>query len=295
MKLLITGAKGQVGTEIVKLARERGYDVVAASHEQLDISNERQLNEFVLDRKPDVIINAAAFTAVDLAETNQELAFRINADGVKHLSTLAKKLDIPLLHISTDYVFDGSKSAPYIESDPVKPINVYGASKRQGEMFLEQSGARYINLRTSWVFGVSGKNFIKTMMRLAKERDEISVVSDQSGGPTFAEDIAGALLHIVEKIQQAHFNDWGTYHYSGLPYVSWWELAEYSLQNALKMRLIPSLPIIHKLSTDQYPTPAARPNNSRLSCHRFEQVFEYPLSDWQAGCQKLLRSNNFNN
>lgn len=288
MKVLITGAKGQVGSELVSQAAKLGHEVIATERAQLDITKNQLIQEFVTKTKPDVIINAAAYTAVDNAETEQDTAYKINAEAVNYLSKACKALDIPLLHISTDYVFDGSKSEPYREDDPVCPVNLYGASKRKGEEYLEQSGAKYINLRTSWVFGLQGNNFVKTMIRLAKERDEFGVIDDQIGGPTFARDIASALLKIAEKTMATGFNNWGTYHFSGMPYVSWWEFAEFAIQTSLNLGYLHKLPKVKKLTTDQYPTPANRPNNSCMSIQKIQTNFGIEGSDWKAGVKLLV-------
>lgn len=295
MKILITGAHGQVGSELVVQGQSLGFDVVATDREQLNITDESAVTAFVNQQRPDLIINAAAYTAVDQAETDQALAYAINAEAVKYLAESAKSLDIPLLHISTDYVFDGSKSKPYVEDDLINPVNLYGASKRKGEEYLEQSGVKFVNLRTSWVFGLEGNNFVKTMLRLAEERDEFGVIDDQLGGPTFAADIAAALLNIAQQTQNADFDQWGTYHYSGMPYVSWWQFADYAIQAAYEHGLITQLPKLNKLTTSQYPTPAKRPHNSRMVLDKVQNAFAVSPSDWKAACLKLIHSMIENN
>ena len=288
MKILITGAKGQVGSELVMQAQLRSHEVVATDREQLDITDQSAVLAFVEQEQPDVIINAAAYTAVDQAESDQELTYKINAEAVKFLAEAAKAIDVPLLHISTDYVFDGTKSEPYVEDDPIKPVNLYGASKRKGEEYLEQSGVNFVNLRTSWVFGLEGNNFVKTMIRLASERDEFGVIDDQLGGPTFAADIASALLYIAEQAQENAFDRWGTYHFSGMPYVSWWQFADYAIKKAFELGQISALPKVNRLTTDQYPTPAKRPHNSRMDLSKVQEKLGLQPSDWQSGVDKLL-------
>jgi len=288
VKILITGAKGQVGSELVMQAQLRSHEVVATDREQLDITDQSAVLAFVGQEQPDVIINAAAYTAVDQAESDQELTYKINAEAVKFLAEVAKAIDVPLLHISTDYVFDGTKSEPYVEDDPIKPVNIYGASKRKGEEYLEQSGVNFVNLRTSWVFGLEGNNFVKTMIRLASERDEFGVIDDQLGGPTFAADIASALLDIAEQAQENDFDRWGTYHFSGMPYVSWWQFADYAIQKAFELGQISALPKVNRLTTDQYPTPAKRPHNSRMDLSKVQEKLGLKPSDWQFGVDKLL-------
>lgn len=289
MKILITGAKGQVGSELVMQAQLRSHEVVATDREQLDITDQSAVSAFVAQEQPDVIINAAAYTAVDQAESDQELTYKVNAEAVKLLAEAAKAIDVALLHISTDYVFDGTKSEPYVEDDPINPVNLYGASKRKGEEYLELSGVKYINLRTSWVFGLEGNNFVKTMIRLASERDEFGVIDDQLGGPTFAADIASALLNIAEQTRESDFDHWGTYHFSGMPYVSWWQFADYAIQSAFELEIISKLPKVNRLTTDQYPTPAKRPQNSRMNLSKVQEELGLKPSNWRVGVDNLLK------
>jgi len=283
VKLWITGANGQVGSALVKQAIGKGYEVIATTRSDIDITDTNQVNSFAYKHKFDVIINAAAYTSVDKAESDLEQAYQVNAEAVKLLAQAALKSGIPLFHISTDYVFDGTKPSPYLESDPICPVNIYGASKRKGEEFLELSGVKFINLRTSWVFGTEGNNFVKTMVRLANERDELGVIDDQIGAPTFAVDIANTLLEIVNKVVNSEFNEWGTYHYSGLPSVTWWEFAKYAIEHAFECGVVSQLPVLNKLTTAQYPTPAKRPINSRLDNEKIQKIFSVKCSDWKAG------------
>lgn len=199
MNILITGAHGQVGKELSQIAAAQGFNVIAASRADLDITQAQDLEAFISQCHADIVINAAAHTAVDKAESEQDLAFAINRDGAMNIARACKKRNIPLLHISTDYVFDGSKSEPYIESDAVSPLGVYGSSKWQGEEAVRKSLNNHIILRVAWVFGAQGNNFVKTMLRLGKERDELSVVADQFGGPSPAKEIAQTLITLVEK------------------------------------------------------------------------------------------------
>jgi dTDP-4-dehydrorhamnose reductase len=283
MKLWITGANGQVGSALVKQAINKDYEVIATTRSDLDITDSKQVNFFVDKHQFDVIINAAAYTAVDKAETDSEHAYQVNAEAVKYLAQAALNLDVPLLHISTDYVFDGVKLSPYDESDSICPVNIYGASKRKGEEYLELSGVKFINLRTSWVFGSEGDNFVKTMVRLANEREELGVIDDQKGGPTFAADIASTLLTIAKKVTETEFSEWGTYHYSGAPNVTWWGFAKYAIDKAFEKGLVEKLPTLNKLTTVQYPTPAKRPLNSRLKNEKIQKLFHVEHSDWKAG------------
>lgn len=283
MKIWVTGASGQVGSELVDQANERGHDVRATGRKDLDISSASQVYSFAENSDFDVIINAAAYTAVDSAEDDPIQAYQVNAEAVKFLANAAFKLSIPLLHISTDYVFDGTKQSPYKESDPVAPINVYGASKLKGEEYLIASGAKFVTLRTSWVFGLRGNNFVKTMLRLSNERAKFSVVSDQVGAPVYAPDIANALLRIAERSVLPSFVDWGIYHYSGQSNVSWWGFADYIVKDAYAHGVIESLPEIAKIDTKDYRTPAKRPLNSTLDNGKIQEVFAIACSDWKSG------------
>jgi dTDP-4-dehydrorhamnose reductase len=287
VKLWITGANGQVGSALVKQAMESGHEVVATTRREVDITDAALVSSFAEKYLFEVIINAAAYTAVDKAETDSEQAFQVNAEAVNNLAQAALNLDIPLLHISTDYVFDGTKQNPYLETDSVCPVNVYGASKRKGEEYLELSGVKYINLRTSWVFGTEGNNFVKTMVRLANERDEIGVIDDQYGAPTFAADIANTLLKITNKVVDPGFSEWGSYHYSGMPNTTWWGFAKYAIEHAYECGVVKNLPKLKKITTEQYPTPAKRPANSRLDNEKIQKLFSVECSDWKVGVSLL--------
>jgi dTDP-4-dehydrorhamnose reductase len=256
--ILVTGAGGQVAHELA--VTESEYRVVALSRSQLDITNQQQINTAFEEYRPDILINAAAYTQVDRAEEEPERAFAINRDGVSNLAYACKGAGIPLLHISTDYVFDGNKTAAYREDDEISPAGVYGASKASGEAALRSILERHVILRTSWVFSATGSNFVKTMLRLGKERDELGIVNDQHGCPTSAESIAAALLQISERYLRGDEIEWGTYHFCGQPETTWYGFAKRIFERAkgfdhLKLNGIP---------TSEYPTPAARPMNSVL-------------------------------
>ncbi|MDP0590141.1 MAG: dTDP-4-dehydrorhamnose reductase [Candidatus Endonucleobacter bathymodioli] len=280
MKVLITGADGQVGRELVEMGRLLSYEIIEADREVLDITDSGAVRSFCENIRPEAIINAAAYTAVDDAELEPELAFLVNSEAVKYLASAAKELQIPLLHISTDYVFDGAKPEHYNEEDSTSPINVYGRSKRQGEIYLVESGAHYFILRTSWVFGRHGSNFVKTMMRLAKDRDELSVINDQFGGPTSAIDISAALYKALAVILKDPTLS-GIYHYSGAPEVSWFEFAGEIIKMGVETGKISDPPIIKPITSDEYPVAATRPKNSRLNCARFSRVFNEASPSWR--------------
>ncbi len=283
MKILITGAKGQVGTDLVLEAKKRNHQVFGFTSTDLDITNKAIVDREVSTIKPDVVINAAAYTAVDKAETEKEKAYAVNETGVKHLAETCKALDIPLLHISTDYVFDGNKKEPYTETDIPNPTSVYGASKLAGEIALQKTWKKYIILRVSWVFGEHGNNFVKTMLRLAKGRDEISVVNDQFGAPTSAKSIAECLLNIADKTNFGKQDfPWGLYHYQSDPGVTWYEFAKEIFSQAKGSGFLDKEMIVHPIGSDQFPTPVKRPLNSKLEGGKINQNLSVPLSEWRS-------------
>lgn len=290
MKILVTGAKGQVGSAICRLGAQTSFNIVGLDSRELDVGDEAMVKAVMSQIKPDALVNAAAYTAVDRAEQEREKAFRVNADGPTYLARAAASADIPLLHFSTDYVFDGSKNGAYVETDPVAPMGIYGLSKLAGERAVQATHAQHLVIRTSWVFGFEGHNFPKTMLRLAAERPEIRVVADQWGCPTFADDIARAVFHILGRYQANKSVAWGLYHYAGQPSCSWYGFAGYILNQAYREGLIGSLPLIKGICTAEYPTPAKRPANSKLDCGRFMDTFSGAcLSDWGAGVDELIK------
>lgn len=272
MKILVTARNGQVGQAIEKAAALFDVEVRALSRSQLDICDEGAINRLMEQYKPDVLINAAAYTAVDQAESEAAEAFRINCDGPECLALACANASIPFLHISTDFVFDGNKETAYEEDDVCNPLSVYGESKRAGELKVAEAWSKHIILRTSWIFG-GKQNFVVTMRRLAKERDSLNVVSDQRGGPTAASHIAHCLLSIAKQVAAPEFDNWGTYHYSGHPSVSWYEFASKILENEDVS--------VHPIPTTSYPTPARRPANSVLDCHKVKSVFGIDQPNWE--------------
>ncbi len=291
MKVLITGANGQVGWELSQRAAEFGFDIIKTDRQELDITNAEAVTDFVVAQAPEIIINAAAYTAVDKAEQQQEQAYAINALGPKNLATAATQINIPLLHISTDYVFAGDKSSAYIEADSVSPLGNYGKTKYAGERFVQELLDQYITLRTSWVFGIEGANFVKTMIRLGRERDELNVVADQKGCPTFAGDIARALLMIADRFRQGGSLPWGTYHFCGEGVVTWHGFAIAIFEQAVSQGLLSQMPIVNGITTQEYPTPAQRPANSELNCQRFNEAFpEIGQTSWRSGLEKIIES-----
>lgn len=290
MKVLVTGAKGQVGSELVLEGKKRGLDILAVGREQLDITQQDAVNKFFQSHKPDVVINASAYTAVDKAESEPELAHAINCVGATNLARACADKDIPLLHISTDYVFDGNKVGAYTEADIPNPQCIYGKSKLAGERAIESILEVYIILRVAWVFGDSGNNFVKTMLRLGKERDELNVVADQHGSPTWAGAIASTLLDIADRWRDGGTLHWGTFHYSGRPTTTWHGFAEAIFEEAKKLGMISKGPLVKPITTAEYPTPAQRPLNSVLDCQKITKELDVVKHDWLTGLNRVLES-----
>lgn len=288
MRILITGCHGQVGSSLTEqLAKYENTEVLALDREHLDITNQDAVNATVAEFKPSIIINAAAHTAVDKAEEEVDLSYAINRDGPKYLAQAAQSVGAAILHISTDYVFEGDKASEYVEADITNPQGVYGESKLAGEIAVAHACDKHIILRTAWVFGENGNNFVKTMLRLGENRDALSIVGDQFGGPTYAGDIAGALIQIAKRINQGDAVEYGVYHYSGLPHVSWFDFADVIFDVAVEQGVLAKKPSLTSITTDQYPTPAKRPSNSRLSNEKIVQGFSVEASDWKAALNNI--------
>tara|TARA_R110001592_G_scaffold53617_8_gene164423 strand:+ start:2055 stop:2978 length:924 start_codon:yes stop_codon:yes gene_type:complete len=291
MRVLITGARGQVGCELIRRA-PKGFDVIGLGSRELDVSDSDQVKAIVTEMRPQLIINAAAYTAVDQAESDTERAWAVNRDGVANLASAAEELDIPLLHISTDYVFSGEASEPYRESDATSPSGVYGASKLGGEEALLANCRQHIILRTSWVFGAHGNNFVKTMLRLGRERETLSVVADQYGCPTSAASIADALWSLACQHKETGILQWGTYHFGGTPACTWYKFAEEIFKQSSELEVLAKTPELKAISTADYPTPAKRPAWSVLDCSRFQSVHGVAQTDWREGLGEVLQELN---
>lgn len=288
VKVLITGAAGQVGFELVKLA-PAGFEVVGYNSSELDITNALQVQQIVDEQAPALIINAAAYTAVDRAESDAECAYAVNEIGVKNLAEAALALGIPVFHISTDYVFDGTATEPYKETDPVGPTGVYGASKLAGEQVLARSGVKHIILRTSWVFGAEGNNFVKTMLRLGKERDTLGVVADQHGCPTSAASIANVLWQLAQKYTAEGELPWGIYHFSNAPATTWHGFACEIFKQAVEAGFLERAPVVNPIKTSDYPTPAKRPAWSVMDCSALENLLVSSVPGWQQELSAVLK------
>lgn len=292
MRVMVTGCNGQVGFCLVQqLKQDETCVLLAMDKDELNIVDAEAVLIQVQRFKPDVIINAAAYTAVDKAENEQDIAYAINCDGPANLAKAAQSINAAILHISTDYVFAGNKSGEYSEEDATGPQSIYGSTKLAGEVALANECPRHVILRTAWVFGEHGNNFVKTMLRLAKSRDSLSVVSDQFGGPTYAGDIAAALIIITKAIINDGCKAYGTYHYSGLPYVSWYDFAKAIFASAREENIIEKLPSVNAITSQGYPTPAKRPANSRLNTRKINQIFNIQASDWLAALNKVKVDN----
>lgn len=286
--ILLAGGTGQVGSEIRHLANRKGYPLVSPASGTLDIRDETSVQE-VMDRTdPCLVVNAAAWTNVDRAETETESAFRINHNGPAHLARACSERGIPLLHISTDYVFDGRKGAPYLENDPACPETVYGRSKLLGEEAVKNLLETYVTIRVSWVFGTHGANFVKTVLKLAGEKNELKVVADQYGCPTFAGDIAEALMTVAEVYFSGESVQWGTYHFTGTQPTTWFEFAAAIVDTAWEKGLIHEKIPVLPIPTDQFPTPARRPAYSVLDCSKIRRVFGIRQKNWQQGLERML-------
>lgn len=277
MSVLVFGRTGQVATELAR----RAPDAVILGRDAADLTDPAACADAIHAHAPRAVINAAAYTAVDKAEEDQATAMRVNAEAPGAMARACASLGIPLVHISTDYVFDGSGAKPQQPSDPVAPVNTYGQSKLAGEDAIVQAGGTYAILRTSWVVSAHGANFVRTMLRLSETRDALNIVDDQIGGPTCAADIAAACLAIVDQLLADPVKS-GVYHFSGAPDVSWKNFAEAIFAAAGRTVAVTSIP------TSDYPTPAQRPLNSRLDCSATEATFGISRPDWRAGLHDIL-------
>ena len=284
MKILLIGSNGQVGWELARTLLPLG-EVVALNREQVDLTDLEKLRQTVQTIRPDVIVNAAAYTAVDKAETERDLAFLINAQAVDVLAQEAKKLNALLIHYSTDYVFDGTKDVPYFENDATNPLNVYGESKLAGELAIQASGADYVICRTTWVFAARGNNFVKSILRLAAERDKLNIVADQIGAPTWARLIAETTAPILRQAQLergANTFESGIFNLTSAGETSWHGFAEKIVE------LAEINCVINPIPTSDYPTPAKRPANSRLSTDHLTQRFGLTMPTWETTLKLCL-------
>jgi dTDP-4-dehydrorhamnose reductase len=279
VSLLILGARGQVGWAL----RERAAGAIGLDRAACDITDAAAVATALTLPSVSAVVNCAAYTAVDRAESERQRAFAINADGAGVVAAAAAARGLPILHLSTDYVYAGAGQEPYREDERMAPVNIYGASKAAGDVAVAAANPRHLLLRVSWVFGVHGGNFVKTMLRLGRERDEVRVVDDQQGGPTEARDIADAILAMTVACRRPSFTGWGTYHFAGRPSTTWCRFAA-----AIFARAGGQAPRIVAIATRDYPTPAARPRNSTLDCRRIRDAFGIEQPDWRPALARVL-------
>lgn len=281
MKVLLTGANGQLG-RCFSDRLPQGWQLKALDSKMLDISDEAAVMAAVQQYKPDVIVNAAAYTAVDKAESEVEAAVSVNTDGPKNLALAAISVNARFFHVSTDYVFDGKAKIAYGENEPVNPLGVYGKTKLAGELLVSSLMPDAVIIRTAWVFSEYGNNFVKTMLRLAKERDSLGIVSDQLGCPTYAGDIANTIVSMINVSAKG-----GVYHYCGNEQVSWAEFAETIFKVSMELNLISKIPLVNYIKTSDYPTPASRPAFSSLDNRKIESL-NIPSSNWLKALYEIL-------
>jgi len=285
--IAIIGSNGQLGWELVRRAERRGYKALVLDLPELDITQPASIKDNLSSKKLSLVINAAAYTAVDRAESEPEQAFAVNRIGAAHMADFCAQALIPLIHVSTDYVFDGSKVGPYFEEDPVAPLGVYGQSKEAGEAEIRRRIQEHLIIRTAWLYGIHGHNFVKTMLRFGKERETLKVVGDQAGCPTCAADLADAILLMTDHILSGKEISWGTYHYCGGGSITWHGFAKAIFNYAEKYESFSVREII-PITTDEYPTPVKRPPNSVLDCSKIERNFGIRPRPWEPSLADMI-------
>lgn len=276
MKVLVTGVKGQLGFDVMNELKKRGLEAVGADIEEMDITDEESVNRFIMDAKPDAVIHCAAYTAVDAAEENEDICRRVNADGTRNIAKVCKELDCKMIYISTDYVFDGQGSRPWEPDEERHPLNVYGQTKYEGELAVQELLEKYFIVRIAWVFGVNGKNFVKTMLNLAQTHDTLTVVNDQYGSPTYTYDLARLLVDMVQT------DKYGIYHATNEGICTWYEFAcEIFKQANVSIKVLP-------VSAAEYRAKAKRPENSRMSKEKLTENGFERLPSWQDALGRYL-------
>lgn len=295
-RILVTGGTGQVGSELVTILADLG-EVVAPGRAEMDLSNPESVRKIIQAIKPRWIVNPAAYTAVDKAESESDLAYAINAEAVRIIGEEARQIGAGVIHFSTDYVFDGTGSTSYRETDAPAPVSVYGASKLAGEEALTESGAAHMIFRTSWVYGARGKNFLRTILKLAQEREVLRVVGDQYGAPTWSRDLAKMTAQVMVQseattkgrpLADALAERRGIYHAAGRGETSWYGFAAEAVQLASQRSPDAKLAKIEAITTAEYPTPAKRPANSRMNCDKLTRSFGWTMMDWRDSLRQVL-------
>ena len=285
--ILVAGGAGQVARALAEAAAPEGMKIVTRGRPALDLLDTASIDRAMDEILPDLVVNAAAYTAVDQAESEETAAFALNAEAPGHLAAAAARAGVPIIHISTDYVFDGTRDAPYTEADPVAPLGVYGRSKLAGEVAVAAANPDHIILRTAWVYSAVGKNFVKTMLRVASTREELGVVDDQRGNPTSAADIAAGIVKIAGQILSgAAPVKPGIYHMTAQGEASWAEFAEYIFE--CSARLGGPAARVRRITSDEYPTPVRRPANSRLDSARIAAAYDVELPHWQGSTRACV-------
>lgn len=287
MKVIITGAKGQLGSDLVPLAENAGFEAVPFSSADLDITDKAGVLAKVGEVMPDLIINCGAYTKVDLAEKEEARAFAVNRDGAANLALAAASVKAVLVHVSTDFVFDGTRPHPYTETDATNPLGVYGASKLAGEAEIQKRLESHVIVRTSWLYGVNGGNFVKTMLRLASEREGLRVVYDQTGSPTWSADLASALVTIALDIKAGNCH-WGLYHYSNEGVASWYDLAVAAIVEGRRLGLGMKCNHIEPILTAEYQTPARRPPYSVFDKALIKKTFGISIPNWRVSLREMM-------
>lgn len=276
MKVFVTGVKGQLGHDVVNELEKRGHVAIGVDIDEMDITDAESVSRVIRAAAPEAVIHCAAYTAVDAAEDNLDLCRRVNAYGTENIAKVCKELDIKMMYISTDYVFDGQGTRPWEPDDERDPLNVYGLTKYEGELAVENNLEKYFTIRIAWVFGVNGKNFIKTMLNLGKTHDKLTVVSDQVGSPTYTYDLARLLVDMIET------EKYGRYHATNEGLCSWYEFAcEIFKQAGMNV-------LVEPVSSDQYPAKAKRPMNSRMSKDKLEENGFVRMPPWQDALARYL-------
>jgi dTDP-4-dehydrorhamnose reductase len=287
VKVLVLGREGQLARGLVEAALGTGIQIVSIGRPEIDLTDNGSVGAVFAREHPDIVVNAAAYTAVDKAESEPAVAHAVNALGAEYAARACATRSIPIVHISTDYVFDGMKDSPYLESDPTGPINVYGSTKLEGEQRVAKACERHVILRTAWVYSPWGTNFVKTMLRLATTRPRINVVEDQLGSPTYVPDLASTIIELATRVIDEHGSGrWGTYHGVAQGETSWFGFAREIFRHAAEQ----GLPVadIAGIPTSAYPTPARRPANSRLNCDKLRRSFGLELPDWRLGVSDCM-------
>lgn len=276
MRILVTGVKGQLGYDVVNELEKRGHTAIGVDIDEMDITDAEAVDRVITEADVEAVIHCAAYTAVDAAEDNLELCRRVNAAGTENIAKVCKKLDLKMVYISTDYVFDGEGERPWEPDDRRDPLNAYGIGKYEGELAVEENLEKYFIIRIAWVFGVNGKNFIKTMLKLGETRDEVSVVNDQIGSPTYTYDLARLIVDMVET------EKYGRYHATNEGFCSWYEFAcEIFRQAGMNVKVNP-------VTSDEFPAKAKRPNNSRMSKEKLSENGFERLPSWQDALKRYL-------